>query len=517
MPNDYEIPQADKASLRKRQILTGFVLMTFDGNKFKMVDAEKCVETVDKVTPKTCTSLMQTNDIKSEIVDVCVNVGPVLRRIDETFHIDNSSVKNFIKCIAPQYCHPQLSPIANYTQFFDHIDDSDNVKKEILNKISIACGLSYKSWEDPQIYELALTKYHEAYNEFSEILEANRLKISNENWPYAAAQLLCLCARLVPNSTTKNLVGSLINSFKILQIRFGFSDDHKNDNDDDTFTNQLQQELNLEITNTLISIENNDSISNFNFGFNKLFLESFIYNYTTTILISNDAVNFLPSPFELFRKLKYLLKKPVFSCEVAWMNNPVFGAALDSFEILSKACYLFRKISNNNELLFDLYYSNKIKKLRDLAKFFPSPIIPNTLRHHQDDPKKYEVLKDSVLISEIVLKSSRILLKKIYLSNLNKYDSEVLKESSEILTLIKKLSKLSSTKAILILPSFICGLVVNSDSDRVSIIDILKEIGEVVHTAHVYGVIDWLKKYCWEKDLGLDVLFNEDYISKLVL
>lgn len=109
------------------------------------------------------------------------------------------------------------------------------------------------------------------------------------------------------------------------------------------------------------------------------------------------------------------------------------------------------------------------------------------------------------------------MLKKIYLSNLNKYDSEVLKESSEILTLIKKLSKLSSTKAILILPSFICGLVVNSDSDRVSIIDILKEIGEVVHTAHVYGVIDWLKKFCWEKDLGLDVLFNEDYISKLVL
>lgn len=439
----------------------------------------------------------------------------------------NLNIQQFIRCLGPQYCHPLLTTQTNFTPFLHN--------NEITNKISLACGLSYMSWQYPQFLQMATDSYYEAFNQFNDYLincKGNESRM-NQNWICASSQLLCLCSRLIKNPHGSNCVKNLINSYKVLQIRFGLTEASKSKDDKKISYNlkltQFHEDLNFEIENSLISIDDtvcdeDDDLyvkgKSFDFHFNKIYLESFIYNYISTLLISNEAIKYLPNAFDFFEALRYLIKKPIFECQVIWMNYPVLGAALDSFEILAKSCYLFRKINNDDELLLSNY--DKIKKLYELSKFYTSPIMPSPHVFDKDAsyelsyPKDYQYLRDSVFVSEIVLCSSKILLLKL-LYQMDKFNQEIISESKRILHVLSKITKYSFIKAILTLPLFICGLALTSESDIELLTNELTEVADITHSGHITIILKMLRHYCWDKEGGLDLLYNEEFISQIVL
>ncbi|CAM9013886.1 unnamed protein product [Wickerhamomyces anomalus] len=347
-----------------------------------------------------------------------------------------------------------------------------------------------------------------------------------ESWVGAAFQLMCLCSKITWSCSSDNCIANLVNSYKIIRRRFIETTRYgkKIQKSDKISSLEPQSDLahylkdfkndalQMDIENSLIDLDD-FSTEVFESHFEKMFVESFLFNYSIALLVS-EQFYLLPNPFEVFRDLRQFLKTPLFSCDVAWMNNPVFGASLDAYELAAKASYLLRNLNDPNMLV-------TAKKLYDLASFYPSPMIPSEIRVNST---KYKNLRDSVLMAEIVAKVSKILLRKLIIPEITEMDSVVQKDLSSIFIKLKSISSDSRVKIISCWPLLIAGAATQNEEQRELLTKTLLEAGALTHGRHVYTVLDaldiaWGKSpECEEiKTRGLDILFDRRVVGKVIL
>jgi len=431
-------------------------------------------------------------------------------------------VNGFIQSVGPQYTHPLLTTTATFSPFVDN--------NSITQKVAAACGCAFLSWQNPELTTLSAQKYYIAFNALDGYMKDHPVDSYMENWLGAAFQLMCLCSKITWNCSPSNAVNNLVNSYKMIEMRFLAKSKaaKKRKLSISNLTNGTSQEeqgithylkdfksdnLKMEIENSLIHIDKFSS-EYFESQFEKMFIESFIFNYSIAILVA-DNYYLLPNPFNVFRDLRHLLKAPLFNCDVAWMNNPVFGASIDAFELAAKASYLLRNLNDPQMLV-------TAKKLYDSASFYPTPMIPSEIRI---DSTKYKSLRDSVLMAEIVAKASKILLRKLIIPELSDKDDPVIQNDlSTVLSKLKAITPNSRVKVIGCFPLLVAGAAAHKEDQRKLLIENLVKVGDMTHGRHVYTVVDALK-ISWGrspecgtiKTRGLDIFFDRRVMSKVIV
>ncbi len=423
----------------------------------------------------------------------------------------------FIESVGPQYTHPLLTTTATFSPFVNN--------NPISQKVAIACGCAFLAWQNPELTGLSTEKYYTAFNALETYVNNNE-SAYKESWVGAAFQLMCLCSKITWSCSSDNCIANLVNSYKIIRRRFiettrygkkiQKSDKISSLEPQSDLTHYLKDfkndALQMEIENSLIDLDD-FSTDVFESHFEKMFVESFLFNYSIALLVS-EQFYLLPNPFEVFRDLRQFLKTPLFSCDVAWMNNPVFGASLDAYELAAKASYLLRNLNDPRMIV-------TAKKLYDLASFYPSPMIPSEIRVNST---KYKNLRDSVLMAEIVAKVSKILLRKLIIPEITEMDSLVQKDLSSIFIKLKSISPDSRVKIISCWPLLIAGAASQNGEQRELLTKTLLEAGALTHGRHVYTVLDaldiaWGKSPECEKikTRGLDILFDRRVVGKVIL
>jgi hypothetical protein len=426
----------------------------------------------------------------------------------------------FIKSINTQYTHPLLTTSATFTPLIR--------RNNLIEQVALSCGATYLSWNNPGWKSFAYEKFTKSFGNLSNFLNSGDFDLErDEAWLGAAFQLMCLCSKIMSmsNGNKPLSVKALNNSYKLIRLkaRFRRSTLEKNeateidDGSSDFFENLTHDDLKMDIENDLVQLKQPQvstkvSLSN---QYDKMFLDSFIYNYSISLLFVQDR-NDLPNPFSVFNDMRSLLKTPLFSCDVAWMNNPVFGASLNSFELAAKAAFLMRRLENPSTLPI-------AQTLYDIAKYLPQPIIPIKVRCNS---VKYQNLRESVLISECVVSATKILLKKIIDVDIKESEPVIQREVEGILQRMEKVRESSQCKPVSSWALFICGLAC-TENNRSNIIRHFRSIGEILHGHNIFSILEALEiawgthpkkdKFHHLRGKGLDVLLNADFLSTIVV
>lgn len=208
-----------------------------------------------------------------------------------------SCVQGYIPKLGTQLTSPDLTVGATFVPFVN-----DN---PIMKQVFLCCGATYLAWKDLERFQEYSEEYYENCKKLLKEYMVSNPTFYQEDWLFASMQLLCNRVKNAFSGTVDESVSFLVNSFKIISHRY--FDNH--------------------------AIRPHE----------RMFVESFIYHYSISILYARD-ISSLPSPFKIFKELNKALKCPVYNCDniVGWMKNPLLGSCLDVFEIIAKISFIAR-------------------------------------------------------------------------------------------------------------------------------------------------------------------------------
>lgn len=455
---------------------------------------------------------------------------------DEHFLI-YACVNWWLPKMGPQDTHPLLTTAATFTSHFE----SNYVVKEVF----LCCGATYLEWYD-----------HERFGELSRQLYSNSLalikKYLNENpfygteaWLLASYQLLCLRNKTTSNTTVDDCVFCLSNSYRIIKATYYISESasssttkeerkinetkviYPNDgteiqttDDQSSFeryaptkTHQQVQNIAYEIENVALEIEEQiDDVKKHLIlqPHERMFIESFIYNYSVAILWASD-ISGLPNPFSVFKEMSHVLKCPIYHCEFQWMNNPILGAAPDAFEILAKVSYIARlKMPlDPNSIWF-----KRAQQLHTMAHFYTSSVLP-TRATGAVDKKTFESCTLNVHVGKILTKVCYLLLCKIL--QYDTYDvSQAQDVVAEVVYIMEKIPRDNLMWGILTWAIIICGVFAVKPVDQNRILEYLSNIGEMLHMLTVFKTKRFLQEV-WDAPVStrLNVLFDRKSLIRV--
>lgn len=272
---------------------------------------------------------------------------------------------------------------------------------------------------------------------------------------------------------------------------------------------------NLDIeANTLISSFNltkSSSYANNVSAFERTLLETFIFNYSGTLLtIDKSLINCIPSPFEVFEIMTPLLSIPIFNCAVPWMNNPTAGAALPMIELQAKIIWLsfFRDRLSANEI-------HLVESIQKIAKFYTRPIIPDYVwtSYPRNVSRK---LLESCYISEIVAKGVYLFSLKVLNDSLDENEQVVRDVVDSMLSILKSISLHSQTSVIAKWAFIVIGCAIKSVEKRDFFRRRLLGFIDALKTGSLRTTLIFLETV-WSDQVGLDALFIEKYLDLLVI
>ncbi|KAH3687958.1 hypothetical protein WICPIJ_001073 [Wickerhamomyces pijperi] len=467
----------------------------------------------------------------------------------------SACINGFIRAVAPQDTHPSLTTTATFTPIFNHA----NLNNTILEKVAYACGAAFLSWNNEvEMTNLARDLYETAFKEIKTLIVESVDSMGRNEliWTCGASQMLCLCGKRLGNTGPSSLI-HLKNTYKIIKARLKFFEQtglEQGQKKKNTQLNKVNGQnkkgqvtksskskfsigsfaldmLSIEIENQLLgtksgatihssgssAIGKNDSSKNdaevSRNQFERMFIESFIYNYTVSLItvVKFEELSKFPDPNQVFKDLRTFLKIPIFKCDVVWMNNPVLGAASDAFELIGKTSYLLRQL--DNPLTIPM-----AEKLMDIASFYPSSIIPLEIKSQSEE--RYIHLKESVLMSDIVLKCCKaLLLKIINFERLHVSTPEIQTEVHLIIGKFKMMKRGAAVKRIASWPLFITGLMCIDVEEREFVIRELLEVGYSTQSRQVDTVVKVLRDSWNTKNgpTGFDILWDEKIMASLCL
>ncbi|ONH69695.1 hypothetical protein BON22_0829 [Cyberlindnera fabianii] len=430
----------------------------------------------------------------------------------------SAAINGFIIANGPQLTHSLLTTSSTFTPMI--------YKNDLLISIAEACGASYLSWSNRDLCTFSSKKYSQAMIKLQDYVNKNGYREEDETWMAAAFQLMCLgskatwgCDRSVCATNLRmcyNIIKNKMSRWQKVQRRTPSVVEVSASLDEFAGSSlAVNDSLDMEIQNALIGYSPSDTDEQIS-HFDRMFVESFIYNYSIIILVTPDSEG-LPNPFEVFRNTRRFLKTPLFNCEVAWMNNPVVGASFDSFEMAAKSSYLIRHLGED-------WVHGCALKLLEMTNYYPPPVLPQQVRLQQ---KKYQTLKDSVLVSEIVMKSSKIILHKVINRFLHESDDEIQIEVSCAIDKIKQISPTAMVRIIAPWAFFVIGLACINFEHRKVIMESCIMCAEIIHGHYISTITNALQKawgmgtnngdYTLLEARGLDVLLDGDMLSKVFL
>lgn len=455
---------------------------------------------------------------------------------DEHFLI-YACVNWWLPKMGPQDTHPLLTTAATFTSHFE----SNYVVKEVF----LCCGATYLEWYDPERFGgLSAQLYNNSLALIEKYLNENSF-YGTEAWLLASYQLLCLRNKTTSNTTVDDCVFCLSNSYRIIKATYYISEGsssssliegrqanntkaiHPNDRSEvqttadqssfesyaPTKTHQQVQNIAYEIENKALEIEEQiDDVKKHLIlqPHERMFIESFIYNYSVAILWASD-ISGLPNPFSVFKEMSHVLKCPIYHCEFRWMNNPILGAAPDAFEILAKVSYIARlKMPLNPGSI----WFKRAQQLHTMAHFYTSPVLP-TRASGAVDSKTYESCKLNLHVGKILTKVCYLLLCKIL--QYETYDvSQAQDVVAEIVYIMEKIPRDNLMWGILTWAIVICGVFVMKPVDQNRILEYLSNIGEMLHMLTVFKTKKFLQEV-WDTPVStrLNVLFDRKSLIRV--
>lgn len=362
----------------------------------------------------------------------------------------------FVASISPQFCHEDLTPGAIFI--------SQGQGNPFMMEVFLACGLAFMSnvhssyqAESRKAYSLCLSRFA---NELAQVKEP-------KEWMIAAMLLFCLRDKIIGELPVQ---AAMHLSEAINHIDF-------------VFKSQSFDAKNI-----------------------KFMVESFLFNYSVLLLVGGKKVhNILPSPFLIFDKWRRLLHMQMFSCVVPWMNNPVFGAAADAFEIAAKISWLVSEhplSSDQITIACDL-----LLELGEIDSFsgvsIPDHIVEAGRQH----------LQDSRLLSKVIVVACKIALYKLMNPSLNERNPKIKMLAQEGFELIEQIPLKSPVNVIMGWPVLIIGLCLIDLDQQLSLSKRCIYVSEVSCVAFLRQVERFLDRIWTSSEVrengNLDHLFEE--------
>lgn len=531
LPKEYKIPPANPKLRKERKV--PFEVIPYNAPKpskhtepepqwseTPLSDLPLLLSTVKSPSPEeyesldTETCMVVSRNGPDQIINNVIQTPPLTLRPSQRQLFIDVCVNGFIKSLGPQYTHPLLTTSATFTPLIS--------RNKVIENVAEACGCAFLSWSNPDLTELSFKKYRTAVTVLMKYVDSKPIVKEDEIWLGAAFQMLCLGAKITWNCDNKICVTNLKNSYKLIKAKLQRRQRKLQQErlqgpklpNDGVFQDITSDSLKLEVRNTLIGYETARKSALFEKQFERMFVESFIYNFSVTILTTDDIMG-LPNVFEVFDTLKSYVKTPLFSCDVVWMNNPVLGAAFDAFELAAKASYLLRTERTPWSVACAM-------RLLEVTKVHKLPVIPPEIRF---DEQKYANLNDSVNIADIVIRTAKIVLRKVLDPALSEYDPEVQKDVDHVLSCLLHIPAHSPIWVISTWPMFITGLSTIDLNQRECIMNVLFNAAELIHGRCISSIIDLLH-LSWGLGTrtslnspltGLDVLLDPQLLSTVFL
>ncbi|ODV78707.1 uncharacterized protein CANTADRAFT_53378 [Suhomyces tanzawaensis NRRL Y-17324] len=446
-------------------------------------------------------------------------------------------IVNFIPTISLPHSHPLLSPV--------HIWGQMGKQSQILADIFLCCGASYLSCAYKLLPEaadlsshyedLAERKYHQALKSLGTAINMKQVDIDSD-WLIVAGLTLCLRDRAYGLNGSR-CAKHLTFVYNLLQRRYSQKSLTAASYQDPTYNLDGVLEVNspqkINLYNSLITPTE------------KLLMDSFVFNYSATLLsCSKLDLMTLPSPYGFFPKIKEWLNCPIYQdCDVAWMNNPVLGSALESFEVSAKLTWLSRLhfevgnekvVDKDSELYMDserfwsmiLPLKDELQVIDKKLELYKLELDP--LRYSKAHIISYDDLRSNLAVAIIVLNSAKIMLEKYINPKVPSFLPCVQDPVNAAFRELEHAPLGNSSASLSAISLFILGTATKEASRRDFLANILKEFS-VALASNVGSNILRILTGAWEKEdfdknvlnLGdqgyksFDLLFDRESIEQL--
>ncbi|CUS25184.1 LAQU0S31e00232g1_1 [Lachancea quebecensis] len=410
----------------------------------------------------------------------------------------HTCVEKFIPNLGTQYTHPLLTACATFVP---------QAEKSIpLREVFLCCGATYLEWyDDAKFTPLSNSLYKSSHMLIEKYLH-NESLVDAGPWLLASFQLLSLRSKMASSGSVDDCVQCLSKSYLVIQKTILMR------NNEHAQTAAGLQNLNYEIENKFMRQQEQkeqDKIASQ--PYERMYIESFIYNYSVTILFATNLSR-LPSPFCIFKEISHVLKRPIYCCHFEWMNNPVLGPALDAFEILAKVSYIGRLPMPLSE---SSVWFQRAGLLKTMAFFYTSPVL--SLQVKSNDKQLFENAKLSALVGIIVAKSSYLLVSKILnFDGFQVQHAAIRKVRFEIFEAFSLIPLGSNIWGILVWSLVITGCFSTTVHERSQTLKYLLNVGEHFHHQNTIAMRKFLEK-AWSCSTSkhLDILFDRRELSKI--
>lgn len=272
---------------------------------------------------------------------------------------------------------------------------------------------------------------------------------------------------------------------------------------------KMSSNLDLDASNLNVSlIRKNKRILDL-LPFQRTILESFIFNYTTS-LFSFDTrfIHLMTSPYDVFDLLGDYLSPPIFDCAVPWMNHPVVGASIPIVELQAKLCWLAHQRPYSAEDI------KEISNILHLAKYFTPPILP--LEVYQKEPEVVQKkLMESCYGSVILAKGVTLFGMKLLNRDLSVDNDEVQAIVNSSLDYIEKLSLHCQSSTILLWSFTVIGSCVINPKQQEYLKWRMQRFWDVLKVRGFRSSLE-LQQIAWD-GAHWDVLFDESVLKHYTL
>lgn len=421
------------------------------------------------------------DSIMSELDKGVLSIIPIYCT-DELFLL-YVSVKHWLHNLGPQHTHPLLTTRVTFTRNFEN----NNVLKEVF----LCCGATFMEYYDLDLFSKLSTELYES----SLALITKHLEHSSDPnsqpWILAAYQLLCLRNKSSLNSTVNDCVSCLTNSYQIISSPYYVAKIKSLISNDERPVEELMLEMEQKP-----KLEPHD----------RMYLESFIYNYSVSILWAVD-ISKLPNPYSVYDVLGRALKCFICECDARWMNNPVFGASSEAFEILAKVSYIARLPM---PLDSDSIWFKRALQLKKRAHYYTPSVLPQS---SVVDEKTQENCMMNLHVGQIVAKTSFLLVSKV----INYNDFNILSCQDMVIDVIESMDKIPRSHliwGILTWSVVVCGVFVTDSGRQKRILTYLDLIRDRFHQLPLFNAKLFLFK-TWELPFHerLNILFDRENLT----
>ncbi|CAR22311.1 Zn(II)2Cys6 transcription factor [Lachancea thermotolerans CBS 6340] len=390
-------------------------------------------------------------------------------------------VKGFVPKLDTQYTHPSLTTGATFLPQAD--------RNSIVRSVFACCGATYLAWYDLERFQqLSDELYIDCKTQILEYVQSVD-NYADEDWLFASLLLLCIRDKNSFTGTVDGCVWHLANSFLIISEKY-YHRAPAQSLDDPLSDNLLRESIVLQPQE-------------------RMFLESFIYHYSISLLFARD-ISALPNPCALFRSLSLVLKCPVYDIKGNndWVSNPLLGLTLDAFEILAKLSYIARM-----PMPLGPTWLGKVVHLKSLCTCYapPAPTSPDMT---EAEWLNYRVTSATGVL---VTKACDLLAKKII--DYDSFDidsSDVQMRTREIIQLFKDLPSDHKIWGILPWTLLITGAFCRRIEDQIFI---TRKIEIMAHRAHSYCGLKMSSflHAIWNSEVGINYLFDRDRLAQVDL